>query len=83
MPVIAVVEGMLVMIYFKDHGPPHFHVEFGEFQAGISIATLSVMDGTLPIAKRRKLLEWAKDHQDQLAQAWQDVQRERKPRRIK
>lgn len=82
MPVVAVVDGMMVILYFEDHDPPHFHVEFGEFRARVSIATATLMDGRLPVAKRRKLLEWTREHRAELAQAWQDVRQDRKPKRI-
>jgi len=43
MPVIAIVDGMLIMLFFNDHDPPHFHVDHGEFRAKVSIATLKVI----------------------------------------
>jgi len=81
-PVVAIVDGMMVMLFFNDHDPPHFHVEYGDFHARVSIATMQLIDGRLPIAKRRKLLQWARDHQEELAQGWKDIRSERKPRRI-
>ncbi len=63
MPVIAIVDGVLIILFFNDHEPPHFHVECGEFQAKISIATLKIIDGDLPANKRRRVLEWASEHQ--------------------
>jgi hypothetical protein len=40
MPVVAIVDGMLILLFFNDHDPPHFHVEYGEHRARVSIATL-------------------------------------------
>ena len=83
MPVVAIVDGMLIILFFNDHDPPHFHVEFGEFKARVSIATSEIIEGRLPVAKRRKLLEWAKAHREELGQAWKEVRQDRKPQRIK
>jgi hypothetical protein len=45
MPIVAIVDGVRVMFFFKDHDPPHFHVEYAEYRAKISIATLKVIEG--------------------------------------
>jgi hypothetical protein len=36
-------------MFFNDHPPPHFHARYGEFEATITIETLDVMEGELPI----------------------------------
>jgi hypothetical protein len=59
MPVVAIVDGMLIMFFFNDHDPPHFHVDCGDFRAKVSIATLKIIDGALPANKRRRVLKWA------------------------
>jgi hypothetical protein len=82
MPVVAIVDGMLIMFFFNDHEPPHFHVEFGEFQAKVSIATLQIIQGELPPNKRHRVLEWAKQRQRALSDTWKAVQSQQKPRRI-
>ncbi len=82
MPIIAIVDGIRIMIFFNDHDPPHVHVECGEHKGRLSIATLRLMDGDLPAGKRRKLEAWAQVHQAELSRAWQDVRGNRKPGRI-
>lgn len=82
MPIVAIVDGVKIIFFFKDHDPPHFHVEYAEYRAKISIATLKVIEGRLPVAKRRRVIEWAKENQEALSAAWQDSQGRRKPRRI-
>ncbi|HLN37077.1 MAG TPA: DUF4160 domain-containing protein [Xanthobacteraceae bacterium] len=82
MPVVAIVDGMLIMFFFNDHDPPHFHVDYGDFRAKVSIATLKIIDGELPANKRRRVLKWAAEHQEALSAAWKAVQNSEKPRRI-
>ncbi len=35
-------------MFFNDHGPPHFHARYGEFEATIDLVTLEVSQGQLP-----------------------------------
>jgi len=35
MPTIAVVDGILIILYFNDHAPPHFHAQGSDFHARI------------------------------------------------
>jgi hypothetical protein len=81
-PVVAIVEGALLMMFFNDHDPPHVDIEFAEYRAKINIATLAVMSGRLPRAKQRRILDWVGAHRKELAEAWLDVRADRKPTRI-
>ena len=59
MPIVAIIDGVrIIMFFFKDHDPPHFHVEYAEYRAKVSIATLKVIEGRLPPGKRRRVIEW-------------------------
>ena len=77
-PIVAIVDGVKIMFFFRDHDPPHFHAEYGEY----SIATLRIIQGDLPVGKRRRVLQWAEEHQEELSLAWADAQSDRKPRSI-
>ena len=59
MPKVAVVEGVRIHFYANEHPPPHFHAQFAEHRAVIDIASLTVMEGFLPVAKRRAVVSWA------------------------
>jgi len=48
MPVIARFYGILIKMYFLEHGRPHFHALYGEFNAVFDIVTLEAMEGDLP-----------------------------------
>jgi hypothetical protein len=51
MPTIALIDGVRITIYARDHPPPHFHAKHAEFEALISIVTGDVLDGSLSRAK--------------------------------
>jgi hypothetical protein len=57
-------------MYFKDHFPPHFHVRYGEFLAGIRIDDFMVIEGDLPPRVLGMVFEWADIHHDELMFNW-------------
>ena len=58
-------------MYFSDHGIPHFHAEPGNNNVSIAIETRQIVDGNLPAATRRIVIQWASRRQDELREAWQ------------
>ena len=73
MPVISMFYGLIVRMFFFDtdkHHLPHIHVEFGEFNAVLSIADGEVLAGELPRAKLKLAQAWIEIHRDDLAADW-------------
>lgn len=70
MAVVATVGGVRIMFYANEHPPPHFHAKYAEHQAVIDIAFLTIIEGFLPVAKRRQVLAWAATRQMQLNTAF-------------
>jgi hypothetical protein len=81
-PVVAIVEGVKVMLFFADHQPPHFHVEHGGQRAQIMIETLDLLAGELQPAKLRAVRMWARPRRRQLLAAWKAAIARRNPGRI-
>lgn len=69
MPEISRFYGIVIKMFFDDHDPPHFHSEYGEHQAIVSIDTLAVIAGKLPPRAMGLVTEWASLHQDELREA--------------
>lgn len=70
MPEISRFFGIVIKMYFNEHIPPHFHAEYGEYVAEISIETLEVLRGYLPHRVLGLVLEWAAIHRDELRTNW-------------
>lgn len=67
MPEISRFYGIIIIrMYFQDHNPPHFHVEYQGEQAEYSIKTLELLAGKLPNRANALVLEWASLHRDEL-----------------
>jgi hypothetical protein len=73
MPTIAIVAGVRIIIYPKDHLPPHLHAKFAEYEALISIVTGDVLEGSLPRAKQRAVQGWLAANREQVAYVWREV----------
>ncbi|MBE3065770.1 MAG: DUF4160 domain-containing protein [Spirochaetes bacterium] len=48
MPEISRFFGIVIEMFFLDHAPPHFHAEYAEHEALVTIETLEVLRGQLP-----------------------------------
>ncbi len=70
MPEICRFLGIIIMMYFDEHNPPHFHVRYNEYQATLDIQTLNILAGMLPARVRGLVEEWAELHRDELMQMW-------------
>ena len=82
MPEVAVVDGVKIMLYWDEHPPVHFHVEFAEYRAKISIDTLRIMKGALPAPQLRKVVAWAEPRKKQLMMAWTACESDLHPGKI-
>lgn len=71
MPTISSFYGISIRMFFNDHVPPHFHVEYAEFQATIDILELTISGGKLPRRAQELVLDWAELHQNELLIDWQ------------
>jgi hypothetical protein len=70
MPRISTFSGLVITMYYKDHGVPHFHVRLAEHDVSIAVDTLAVLEGSLPGPALRLAREWAELHRDELRENW-------------
>jgi len=57
-------------MYFREHGTPHFHAIYGEYNGVFDINTLELIEGNLPSRAQRLIIEWAKQYQADLRNMW-------------
>ncbi|MBE2231974.1 MAG: DUF4160 domain-containing protein [Anaerolinea sp.] len=72
MPVIARFYGIIIKMYFSqsEHGVPHIHAVYGEYNAVFEIQTLEMLEGDLPVRAQRLVREWSAKYQQELLQMW-------------
>jgi hypothetical protein len=61
--------GIVIAMYFDDHGPPHFHARHPEGSAKTRIDPREVIESSLGRRQLRLVLAWAELHQDERAAA--------------
>lgn len=71
MPEISRFFGIIIMIYYNDHPPPHFHVRYGQQKAIVDIRTLAILEGKLSSRVFGLVSEWAIAHQAELLANWE------------
>ncbi|MGH7468093.1 MAG: DUF4160 domain-containing protein [Longimicrobiales bacterium] len=64
---------MVIYVYWRDHGPSHFHASYGDDEVLVSIDDLTVLEGKVPPRVMGLVIEWATLHQDELRVVWQQA----------
>jgi len=73
MPEISRFLGIKIFMFFNEHNPPHFHVEYNDYKASILIESFGVLDGKLPPKVLGLIVEWAEIHQEELINNWYNM----------
>ena len=69
MPEISRFFGMVMVMFYRDHSPPHFHAYYGDYQVTIGIEDGKVV-GEIPARALRLIDEWRTLHQGELLENW-------------
>ena len=77
MPEISRFFGMVITMYFNDHDPPHFHVRHGAKKGRFGINEIRMIEGDLGSRARNLILDWARLHQEELRQEWENARNQR------
>lgn len=73
MPVLARLRYCVILMYFEDHNPPHFHVRDSDGrEAEIRLGTLEVLKGRIDRRAVSEALEWARGNEKFLEETWDD-----------
>jgi hypothetical protein len=82
MPEISRFFGVVVRMLYRDHVPPHFHVQYGGRQARFALGPVRWIEGRLPPRVIGLIMEWALIHEDELLEDWDLAQHNRPLKRI-
>jgi hypothetical protein len=75
MPEISRFLGIVIRMYYRDHAPPHFHAEYGEYEITVEIGS-GLVEGRFPRRALAAVLEWYTQHENELAQNWELARQE-------
>jgi len=70
MPEISRFLGIVIKMYYREHGVPHFHAIYGEHRVAVEVESGSV-HGKFPNRALRHVLEWLALHRAELLSDWE------------
>ena len=74
MPELSRFLGLVIAMYYRDHGPAHFHAVYGEFEVTVEIETGKV-NGQFPKRASALVREWNALHKAELLANWERARR--------
>lgn len=81
MPEISRFYGIIIQMFYRDHNPPHFHVQYGDYKAIINI-TNELIGGNMPKRALKLVFEWMEIHKEELLENWTLTQKGELPNKI-
>lgn len=81
MPEISRFYGIIIRMFFNEHNPPHFHIEYQGFDAKIDIKD-GVIEGKIPIRALKLVFEWLDIHKNELLDNWELSQSQKPMKKI-
>jgi len=75
-PRLSSFYGIVIAMYHREHGVPHFHAYYGEYEASVAIDSLELLAGSLPTRALRLIRTWAALHEEELLENWNRAKRE-------
>jgi len=77
MPELSRFLGIVIGMFFREHGVPHFHAVYGEHEISVEIETERI-HGDFPPRALKLVLEWNTLHESELLENWQ-LAKQRQP----
>jgi hypothetical protein len=74
--------GIVIGIFYTEHGRPHFHAAYGEFEASIDIESEEIISGKLPPRALSLVQEWCQLHKLELRENWERARQHKTPKKI-
>jgi hypothetical protein len=74
-PEVSRFYGIVIAMYYEDHGSPHFHAAYGGGEASVDIES-GRFRGRLPTRAEWLVRDWLNLHRAELLQNWQRCRRQ-------
>lgn len=74
MPVVSAFFGILIRMFYREHGPPHFHAEHRGEKATFSFEGELIAGAIKSPTARRQIQRWATLHGAELVANWRRLQ---------
>ena len=70
MPELSRFLGIVIGMFYREHGVPHFHAVYGEHEVSVEVETAKI-HGYFPNRAVKLVLEWMNLHKAELLEDWQ------------
>jgi hypothetical protein len=70
MPIVSTFFGIMIRMFYREHGVAHFHAEYQGEQATFTIDGETLAGEITSRTARRLIKEWATAHQAELQANW-------------
>lgn len=70
MPELSRFLGIVIGMFYREHGVPHFHAVYGDYEISVEFDTATI-HGNFPPRALKLVLEWATLHKPELLENWQ------------
>jgi hypothetical protein len=71
MPELSRFFGIVIGLFYREHGRPHFHAVYGEFEAVLDLETATVISGQFPRRALALVREWHDLYKSELLENWE------------
>ena len=69
MPEISQFLGIVIQMYYSEHGRPHFHAKYGSYRITVEIDS-GLIQGSFPRRALSAVMDWYVAHIDELRDNW-------------
>jgi len=69
MPEISRFLGIVIQMYYSEHGRPHFHAKYGSYRITVEIDS-GLIQGSFPRRALSAVMDWYVAHIDELRDNW-------------
>lgn len=70
MPELARFLGIVIGMFYREHGVPHFHAVYGEHEISVEVES-GAIHGQFPPRALKLVVEWKDLHKPELLDNWQ------------
>jgi hypothetical protein len=82
MPVLSKFYGIVIRMLFSRMLPGQFHAFYQDAELVVWVAPVRIINGEAPRRMRAMVLEWGRQHEQELMQAWSRCRAALPPRPI-
>ena len=74
MPIVTVFYGIVIRMFYQEHGPPHFHAEYQGQSGTFDFRGRPLAGEVRSRTARRLIAEWALAHRLELEANWTRIE---------